>query len=188
MNTDDLSYHFGLNEKTVCLVLQDYPLNGVPSAHGIDHWMRVRTNAKLLLLAEWSDASEVPPQHEELTHSRARFMAMTGLFAYVHDCQRNHDGRCFEHGGAAERWLLRKRNAFLSLFSNEEIEMVAATCAVHTSADTEDDLQQIVGEPNLLFLCRVCLDADRLDLWRVGQRPDPHYMMTARGKQVAEQG
>ena len=93
------------------------------------------------------------------------------LFALFHDSMRLNDGRDPQHGprGAALAQELRGE-----AFDLHEAGMglLGFACEEHTNGGVGSD--PTVG---------VCWDADRLNLWRVGIRPDPRLLSTdaARG-------
>jgi uncharacterized protein len=87
------------------------------------------------------------------------------LFSLLHDSQREGDGHDPQHG---------ERAATLALQVSEEIglersrrDLLESGCFAHADGDVSHD--PTVG---------VCWDADRLDLWRCGLTPDPHYLST----------
>jgi uncharacterized protein len=119
------------------------------SIHGESHWQRVAA-AGLALLPETPDADP----------------ALVFLFALFHDSMRLNDGHDPLHGprGAG---LARKLRS--EAFDLEEAEMglLGFACEEHTNGGVGSD--PTVG---------VCWDADRLNLWRVGIRPDPRLLST----------
>lgn len=87
-------------------------------------------------------------------------------FALLHDSQRYTDSTDPGHGrrgGALARELLRGDEAL----SAAQVDQVVKACALHTAGQTTPD--PTIG---------VCWDADRLNLWRVGSRPDPAFLST----------
>jgi uncharacterized protein len=117
--------------------------------HGIAHWTRVRTNG--LRLAELTGAN---PEVVE-------------LFAFLHDSQRLNDGHDPKHGARAAEFATSLQGSLVAL-SEEEFELLQFACKYHTNGLTEADIT-----------VQTCWDADRLDLGRVGIRPDPRYLCTA---------
>ena len=117
--------------------------------HGEGHWRRVAA-AGLALLPETPDADP----------------ALVFLFALFHDSMRFNDGHDPRHGprGAALARDLRGE-----AFDLEEAEMglLGFACEEHTNGGVGRD--PTVG---------VCWDADRLNLRRVGIRPDPRLLST----------
>ncbi|MGE0875407.1 MAG: hypothetical protein AB7O31_12130 [Burkholderiales bacterium] len=122
--------------------------------HGAAHWARVRANG--LLLAE-----------------RAAPGASTRvieLFAFLHDSCRHDDGYDPLHGERAAQSIEELAEAMPQL-SGEERRLLAYACTHHSSGLTEAELT-----------VQICWDADRLDLGRVGHRPDPTRLCTKAAK------
>jgi uncharacterized protein len=130
--------------------------------HGLSHWWRVRHNG--LLIAEAMGATP----------------RVVKLFAIFHDAHRWDDGSDAYHGPRAAAWLARVRQDSDPLTSvcscattRDVIRSLAETefralheaCELHTKAMSHDDAT-----------VSACLVADRLDLSRVGNRPDPNRM------------
>jgi uncharacterized protein len=135
--------------------------------HGVAHWWRVRHNA--LVLAPLTGANDV----------------VVRLFAIFHDSHREDDFADPEHGPRAAGWLSRVRagdeqpcaatRAALAALDDSQFEALRAACALHTSTLHHDD-------PTVA----TCFAADRLDLWRVGKRPNPKYIPVAPSILTAE--
>ena len=117
--------------------------------HGAPHWARVRHNG--LVLAERTGASR----------------RVVALFAFLHDARRRHDGRDPRHGERAGALIERLRGDGLVSVSDEEAGLLAFACRHHSEGLLEADVT-----------VQTCWDADRLDLGRVGKRPDPARLCT----------
>jgi uncharacterized protein len=117
--------------------------------HGEGHWRRVAA-AGLALLPETPDADP----------------ALVFLFALFHDSMRLNDGHDPQHGpkGAA---LAREMRGGAFDLGEAEMGVHAFACEEHTNGGVATD--PTVG---------ACWDADRLNLWRVGIRPDPRLLST----------
>ncbi|CAA9533888.1 MAG: hypothetical protein AVDCRST_MAG05-4667 [uncultured Rubrobacteraceae bacterium] len=117
--------------------------------HGEGHWRRVAA-AGLALLPETPDADP----------------ALVFLFALFHDSMRFNDGHDPQHGprGAA---LARELRGEAFDLGDAEMDLLGFACEEHTNGG--------VGRDPTLGLC---WDADRLNLWRVGIRPDPRLLST----------
>lgn len=144
--------------------------------HGLEHWQRVERNVLLL-------------SNPNINVLVAR------LFAYFHDaCRPNCANRpqysesssnveklaqermCeAEHGVMAAKLVNSLRNSLLKSLSNEEVEMLAKACELHTTTLR-------TGNPTI----DACFDADRLDLWRCGIIPRPGKMATSMGAYYAK--
>jgi uncharacterized protein len=126
------------------------------SIHGESHWQRVAA-AGLALLPQVPDADP----------------ALVLLFALFHDSMRLNDNHDPLHGprGAA---LARELRGGAFTLDQERMRLLEFACEEHTNGGV--DSHPTVG---------VCWDADRLNLWRVGIRPDPRWLSTeaARSKE-----
>jgi uncharacterized protein len=116
--------------------------------HGAGHWGRVRRNG--LRLAE---ATGADPQVVE-------------LFAWLHDVRRHDDGFDPEHGHRAAELAGELRGEIFEL-DDHRFELLCDACRGHSDGHTQ-------GEVTIL----TCWDADRLDLGRIGVRPDPARLCT----------
>jgi uncharacterized protein len=117
--------------------------------HGAAHWSRVRANG--LALAP-------------LTGARADVVE---AFAWLHDSQRHDDGRDRAHGLRAARWAESVNDTLLFL-DDDGLALLATACSDHSRGLREADIT-----------VQTCWDADRLDLVRIGIRPDPRRLCTA---------
>ena len=117
--------------------------------HGIQHWERVRDNG--LRLARTTGANPM----------------VVELFAYLHDSRRLDDWEDPGHGARAAAYLRTLRERHFDI-SDEEIELLVHACRHHSDGLMEGDVTVLT-----------CWDADRLDLGRVGIRPDPKYLCTS---------
>jgi uncharacterized protein len=117
--------------------------------HGESHWQRVAATGLALL-------PETPGADPTLVF----------LFALFHDSMRLNDNYDPLHGrrGAA---LARKLRGEAFDLADAEMGLLAFACEKHTNGDVSSD--PTVG---------VCWDADRLNLWRVGIRPNPRFLST----------
>ena len=116
--------------------------------HGIRHWERVRENG--LRLAPTTGAN---PKVVE-------------LFAYLHDSRRLDDWEDPGHGARAAVYLQTLRGSCFEI-SDDELELLVYACRHHSDGLMEGDVTVLT-----------CWDADRLDLGRVGIRPDPKHLCT----------
>jgi uncharacterized protein len=126
------------------------------SLHGQTHWQRVEATG--LDLARQTGADP----------------AVVRLFAVLHDCCRHNDGRDPEHGARAAEFLASLVGPELSIDPNR-LCLLEQALRYHADGHTTDD--PTIG---------TCWDADRLDLGRVGKRPDPELMSTEPGKRRAQ--
>lgn len=139
----------------------DAELVGYSPSHGLPHWQRVAANGlRLLQAGEPGDPVVVL------------------LFSILHDAMRATDEpgepRHGEFGadlarylnGESVHWLPDSPQPVIFL-SDERLELL-------TRAIEDDDLGTTTTDPTLA----VCWDADRLDVWRSGVKPDPRRLST----------
>jgi uncharacterized protein len=120
--------------------------------HGVPHWQRVRENG--LRIAKHSGANPL----------------LVELFAYLHDCCREDDRSDPGHGERAAAFAESLRGTLIHL-SAEEFALLYEAIRDHELGRTKGDVTVIT-----------CWDADRLDLGRVGRRPNPIYLGTEYAK------
>ena len=99
------------------------------------------------------------------------------LFAIFHDSMHLSDGPDPEHGARAAGLLGRLRRDGVVDLDGSRAETLARALERHDKGETS-------GDPTV----GVCWDADRLDLRRVGIRPDPDLMSTGAGRRAAVRG
>ncbi|MCP5058570.1 MAG: hypothetical protein GY937_17850 [bacterium] len=116
--------------------------------HGVAHWARVRWNG--LRIAERTGADT----------------RIVELFAFLHDSQRENDGSDKDHGLRAAK-VARDLNGHYFDLDVGDLDLLAFACQEHTFGGTK-------AHPTV----QTCWDADRLDLGRVGKRPDPARLCT----------
>jgi uncharacterized protein len=95
------------------------------------------------------------------------------LFSLLHDTQRLHEGHDPEHGARAAAFARRLHAADLFVLPSDRLELLCYTCAHHTSGG-------VTAEPTI----GASWDADRLNLWRVGIRPNAKWLSTATAKRA----
>lgn len=117
--------------------------------HGAPHWARVRRNG--LLIAQVNGART----------------DVVECFALLHDSQRLHDGADRRHGARAADYVCRINEDHLRL-DRAGLDMLVHACQFHSDGLKEADVT-----------IQTCWDADRLDLGRVGIRPDARRLCTA---------
>ena len=120
--------------------------------HGFQHWKRVRNNG--LRLAHFT---------------RAR-TDIVELFSIFHDLKRLNDDADPDHGKRAAEFI-RTIQGYQILLADDDLELLCYACEFHTSGLTEADIT-----------VQTCWDADRLDLGRVGIRPDKDRLCTVAAK------
>ena len=128
------------------------------SIHGPTHWRRVERNG--LLLASRTQAN----------------VDVVRLFALFHDCRRENEGTDDGHGARGALHARSLRGVEFEL-NDEQFELLRYACVWHTDGTSHEDAT-----------IATCWDADRLDLGRVGVRPDPKRMCTEFGRELAAAG
>ena len=140
------------------IVAAQYHGDVIYSVHGPSHWRRVERNGLLLATRSGADVRVVK------------------LFALFHDSRRVYEGADDGHGARGAAYAAQLRGKFFDLDDASFAKLVEA-CTGHTDRDFTDD-------PTIA----TCWDADRLDLGRVGAIPDPKFMSTAFGREIATVG
>lgn len=124
--------------------------------HGPAHWARVRDRG--LALAKLNGVSA----------------KVVELFALLHDYQRMDEGHDPHHGRRAAEKLMSLQVSGLINLTGEEFSDLYRAISLHNLGYTEENMTVMT-----------CWDADRLDLWRVGIKPDPKYLCTTAAKKMA---
>lgn len=120
--------------------------------HGVPHWGRVLENGRRLAAVTGADP------------------AVIEMFSIFHDACRWSDGWDPEHGprGAA---LAREMREQLGLDDGQFSDLITA-CEFHTRGAADEASVTVL----------TCLDADRLDIPRVGLSVKPDLLFTAAGR------
>ena len=129
---------------------------GPHSDHGPEHWRRVEQNG--LLLAKESGAD----------------ITVVRLFALFHDSRRENEFTDPDHGRRGAAYARELRGTYFQI-TDEQFDLLEFACTWHT--ETTYNADPTIG---------TCWDADRLDLGRVGIIPEPRYMNTELGRQLAK--
>ena len=136
-------------------LLKQYKLDVSRSVHGASHWGRVAENALMICATENNIESAD---------------AVCIAFAFFHDICRESEYEDHNHGQRGAE-LMRKYKDRLNL-SEDEFNLAYEACVNHTDVIHND------GD----VLVSACMDADRLDLGRVGVTPNPRFLNTAFSK------
>ena len=128
---------------------------GLDGIHGITHWARVLENARRL--APLTDA-ELP---------------VLELFAIFHDACRHSDGYDPDHGPRAAE-LVRSLRSAIPL-EEEPFGRLVEACECHTRGPRREAHATVLS----------CLDADRLDIPRVGMRTRPDLLFSEAARDPA---
>jgi len=139
-------------EKLFQLICDNYALN-LKGIHGIKHWVQVYKNTQFLANA-YAIRSDV-------------FM----LFALLHDSKREDEYEDRDHGiraaGSIKDYI---QDGVVDLSEEDEARLFYA-CSNHTHADKNNTLYHDL-------VVQICLDADKLDIGRVGVIPDESHFLT----------
>ena len=95
---------------------------------------------------------------------------IVSLFAYFHDAKRLNNAYDPGHGQRGAAFARSLRGSLVTLPDNE-FELLAYACEKHTDGLTDADIT-----------VQTCWDADRLDLGRIGIRPNPEFLCTNAAK------
>ena len=142
--------HTTIIRKALTVVRPVFRLNFQDGIHGVAHWSRVWFHGRRI-----ASSLDVNP-------------AILAWFAFLHDSQRHNDHRDPLHGHrAADFAVTLRRERTLVELNATEFEHLCEAMRLHSDGHTE-------GEAAI----RACWDADRLDLARVGIKPEPTRLCT----------
>jgi len=127
-----------------------------PTDHGATHWLSVLRNGMELCRHH--------PADEEIVR----------LFALFHDSCRHDEYADPGHGPRGAQLAIDFRQVGHFQLDDPRMELLVTACQIHNG-----------GMPQSNPTLAVCLDADRLDLGRVGITPDPEYLSTPTAKSIA---
>ena len=116
--------------------------------HGVSHWQRVQENGMRLARRNGVNRDVVE------------------LFALLHDCCRKSDGRDTEHGPRAADFV---RSLIGTQIQGEQQELEQLLIAIRDHTMIIHTADVTIG---------TCWDADRLDIGRIGMKPDKEYFNT----------
>ena len=114
--------------------------------HGLEHWMRVLLNGRLLAEDNGADIEVV--EH----------------FALVHDVMRESENLDLHHGPRAADFVKSIVGTWITL-DDQQMHKLMDACRYHS-----------VGRLDRDITVQTCWDADRLDLGRVGIQPKSAYL------------
>lgn len=161
---------------------------GASSLHGFRHWLTVLSNGMAII--------DKTPEIQ----SNAFRLTMV-LFALFHDVRRETEGHCNQHGKMASIFLTngldQGQAAWLTNFGPEVVKTASFACELHTICEVPTrspllrpgiSVSPIFGKmsESEAVIIGACLDADRLDLGRVGITPDPFYLFTQAARNHAD--
>lgn len=124
--------------------------------HGAPHWARVRQHGLYLGRQLGAD------------------LRVVELFAFLHDSQRQNEYTDHGHGRRASNYAAALRQRGLFELDDSAFELLITACNGHSDGHMQGDIT-----------VQVCWDSDRLDLGRVGTRPDPLRLCTQPARDAA---
>lgn len=116
--------------------------------HGIEHWLRVLINGRLI-------ASRAGADIEVVEH-----------FALLHDVMREDEDTDIQRGNRAAAFVKLVAGDWVHL-NPDQLDQLVEACRYHSMRRLTHDVT-----------IQTFWDADRLDLGRVGKRPHPTYLDT----------
>lgn len=122
--------------------------------HGISHWERV--NKIGLYLSKETKADTT----------------VLSLFAYLHDSKRIDEESDSEHGERSALFAQQLYEEGLLDITADQLDSLVTACEIHSNSRAK------VNDATVA----TCLDADRLDLWRLGITPEPELLFSDAAK------
>jgi uncharacterized protein len=138
--------------KPLLEMIRDQSSLSADGFHGLDHWVRVLANGRKLAVITGANLKVVE------------------LFAAFHDSRRLNEGYDPEHGARGAAFAREMRGEWFDA-TDHEMEFLVLACEQHSDGVTKADIT-----------VQTCWDADRLDLGRVGTKPDARYLCTDAAK------
>lgn len=152
--------------------------------HGWKHWMSVYRNA--IMIAEIAGLHRFDPS-ENPDSTQLDFTAIAILFALFHDCRRTTEGHDIVHGAfgsIAMTSTLMNTDGLTPLLPEWSIASYA--CTLHTIVDHPSRCEEFkaiesidascISSDDIKSAIGMCLDADRLDLLRLGIVPEDRFL------------
>lgn len=128
----------------------------VDSMHGLPHWRRVLEIGLYLSRNTGAD------------------IFVVALFSCLHDSQRENDADNPMHGKRAAEYAQKLFDQHLLEISEDQFEVLSFACTYHNDPDAASNDVTI----------QTCWDADRLDLYRLGETPNDNFLYTRAAKAV----
>lgn len=125
--------------------------------HGVRHWARVRRNGLIIAADNGADKDVIQ------------------LFAFIHDAERYDDYTDPGHGERAAVLAEHLNGQFFDL-SRKRLGWLMQACEMHSDGHARS------ASGLAAATITACWDADRLDLGRIGIRPEPKYLSNAVAK------
>lgn len=151
------------------------------SIHGVAHWIAVMNNATNIFNELSAEFGGWKAQQLRYTHGIAL------LFGLFHDCMRENEDSDRGHGERAA--MVIDDEYFTELidcgFTPSALLAVIKACAYHDYVMDIFDWPTGISDKMMNLYMGVCLDADRLELPRVGVEIDFDYLHTGVAKKIA---
>jgi len=136
------------------IVRRQYKL-ALQGIHGLSHWERVEKFGLFLADATKADKTVI------------------SYFAYLHDSQRLDESEDAEHGKRASEFVGELYKSKVVQLSPVRLQQLQFACRYHNERKMFD-----IDDVTI----QTCWDADRLDLPRIGIKPNPDYLYTETAK------
>ncbi len=131
------------------LIKKEFQLDAA-SIHGIRHWENVFKIGVALACHTKADTKVV------------------GLFSWLHDIKRETDDYDPKHGLRAGKLIKDLYDKKLLNISQKQLSQLLFACKYHNHSSIKSSDITV----------QTCWDADRLDLWRLGEVPDKNLLNT----------
>jgi uncharacterized protein len=122
--------------------------------HGIEHWLRVLINGRIISAETGADLKVVE------------------YFAVLHDVMRNEENADTQHGNRGANFATQIRYDWVHL-DDLQFDQLIEAIKYHSFGRLTRDIT-----------VQSCWDADRLDLGRVGLKPNKTYLGTSKARDV----
>jgi uncharacterized protein len=124
--------------------------------HGPSHWARVRSHGFTVGNATGAD------------------LLVVELFAFLHDSQRENERVDPHHGSRAAEYASSLNRTFFDL-NSDQLDLLCTAMSGHSDGCIHSDAT-----------IQTCWDADRLDLGRVGTKPNARYLSVEGAQHITE--
>lgn len=149
---------FTKNKLLLNKVISEFKLD-INGDHGLKHWEQVYKNT-MILSQHYNVKSEV-----------------FELFALLHDSKRENEYEDIKHGPRAALFIKELLNDKIIILTKEDKDRLIFACSNHTRTNKKAKLYEDI-------VVQICLDADRLDIGRVGIEPEEKYFVTEYAKEI----
>lgn len=150
-----------LNKELLNLVKSQFKLD-IKGLHGVEHWERVYENTQTLA------------KHYDIKSD------VFELFALLHDSKREDEYTDIKHGKRAAIYVKELITNNTIKIATEDKKRLLFACSNHTKSNKKAKLYEDL-------VVQICLDADRLDIGRVGLEPEEKYFNTDYAKKIVRE-